>query len=224
MGLKNIFQLFLFVSILMAVLIINAENISESAKENIVTEDQQKEKVETTVHKPETEKTFPYEWSNGAEEGMTWNDAKSYCENLDEKGHTDWRLPTISELRTLVKNCPSTEPGGECKVSENCLSGRCWSDACKGCLSESSIIENCGNPSWIFCYNYQGSKDEIGKYNILGHKGWFWSSSPHTGAYKVMWYVNFNDGFIAYAPTKVALKALCVRKTKQCFILSVPHT
>ena len=48
MGLKNIFQLFLFVSILMAVLIINAENISESAKENIVTEDQQKEKVETT--------------------------------------------------------------------------------------------------------------------------------------------------------------------------------
>jgi hypothetical protein len=210
MGLKNIFQSFAFVFILMTVLTINAEKISEPVKENVVTEEQQKEKGGTSVHQMEAEKTFPYEWSNGTEEEMTWDDAKSYCENLDEKGHGDWRLPTITELRTLIKNCPSTEPDGECKVSENCLSGRCWSDACKGCLSEKSIIENCGNPSWIFCL--KDNPDVHGKHSILGNIGWFWSSSQHVGGYNIVWYISFNEGFIAYCGKEYVLKTLCVRK------------
>ena len=33
-----------------------------------------------------------------------WEDALSFCENLALAGHTDWRLPDIKELRSIVEN------------------------------------------------------------------------------------------------------------------------
>ncbi len=34
-------------------------------------------------------------------EGMTWAQAKEYCEKLELGGHTDWRMPTLKELFSI---------------------------------------------------------------------------------------------------------------------------
>ncbi len=52
------------------------------------------------------------EWQQATAPGdYTWNEAISYCEDLTLGGHSDWRLPTIKELSTLVdSSIPSPGP------------------------------------------------------------------------------------------------------------------
>ena len=68
-------------------------------------------------------------WSDLSQETMSWNTAKQYCANLVEGSFTDWRLPTVSELRKLIKNCYS-QSGGSCRISDNCLSSDCDKYCC----------------------------------------------------------------------------------------------
>ncbi|HSA33393.1 MAG TPA: DUF1566 domain-containing protein [bacterium] len=41
-------------------------------------------------------------WTKECGGPVNWQNALSHCENSDYAGHTDWRLPNINELRTLV--------------------------------------------------------------------------------------------------------------------------
>ncbi len=37
-----------------------------------------------------------------APDSMTWEDALSYCDTLTLAGESDWRLPTVKELQSIV--------------------------------------------------------------------------------------------------------------------------
>ncbi|MBR4531031.1 DUF1566 domain-containing protein [bacterium] len=109
-------------------------------------------------------------WSPKASSYMTWHDAVSYCDNLTECGYTDWRLPNIDELRTLIQNHSGTQTGGSCPISEKAgkLAYRDWTDDCDG---------------------RNGSN-----FSKLGDTDWFWSSSTLSDYTGYAWYVNFHYG------------------------------
>lgn len=116
-------------------------------------------------------------WSSKAEKWMDWNDAINYCKKLNEGRYSDWRLPTISELKTLIQNCQKTMTGGECGVTNNCLSySECRNDACGGCDYDSN---------------------NLGKYSKLVDSGYFWSSSTTSDSSNFAWGVNFNHGDVS---------------------------
>ena len=131
-------------------------------------------------------------WSTKAQETMNWNAAVTYCDNLDEGGYDDWRLPTIDELRTLIQNCSQTETDGSCGVTDDCLSDSCRSDDCYGC----PYREN--NP---------------GKYSKFGvDTDWFWSSSTRSDSTDFAWYVLFYGGSVgSYSKTRSLSSVRCVR-------------
>ena len=129
-------------------------------------------------------------WSDESANSMTWQNAKDYCDNLTECGYSDWRLPTISELRTLIQNCPATETGGECGVTDSCLSSsECSNNACIGCGYDSSD-----------------------KYSKLGDRTDLWSSSVTSDYSNDAWFTSFLSGQVYhYSKTQPISSVRCVR-------------
>jgi TolB-like protein len=140
-------------------------------------------------------------WQNGATVGFNSNyqNAPNYCRNLSLGGYSDWRLPTESELRSLIRGCPATQAGGSCRVSDSCSGVSCWNDICRGCS------EN-GGP---------GSGGAYWPPEISGNADWYVSSSPVAGkSSELRWIVGFKHGDVSGAHLGYDVPALywrCVR-------------
>jgi len=135
-------------------------------------------------------------WSAISENFHTWEESVSYCENLTDLGYYDWRLPTVNELRTLIQNCPETETGGSCTMTDECVEEngigsdykpRCQNDDCR-CKS---MIES--------------------DYCKLGDIGKYWSSTEDTH-YAV--YVYFNNAYIGAERKTYHEYVRCVRNAE----------
>ncbi len=124
------------------------------------------------------------------EEKMNYRDAVNYCENLEYDGHADWRLPTISELRTIIRNCPATEPGGACKVTDECLVwDKCHSEDCRSCRN-----------------------DEPGYFSPFNDTYWLWSSSQRMDTINISWVVKFYIGSVGNRHVSLKGNVRCVRE------------
>lgn len=105
-------------------------------------------------------------WSDKSLKTMSWASAETYCEDMGG------RLPTISELRTLIQNCSGMETDGACGIFDNCLSwDDCWNNSCLGCSDEGD-----------------------GRYSFFGDTGYFRSSSERSDGYDGSWYISFSYG------------------------------
>ncbi|MBN1543848.1 DUF1566 domain-containing protein [Candidatus Woesearchaeota archaeon] len=110
-------------------------------------------------------------------------DAIAYCDGLELDGSTEWRLPTIDELRTLVRGCPDSEMGGACEIIDGCNadcdSSPCFScefmetecylpeaiPGCTGWARSSSVIADRPDHSWVI--NFE-TAHVAGSYSQLG--------------------------------------------------------
>ena len=90
---------------------------------------------------------------------MNRDEALDYCEGLELDGATDWELPSIDLLRTLVRGCPNTTwPDGICAVAENqCLLLSCFDISCaceflegpsNGCYWPIDMLGDCSLFTW----------------------------------------------------------------------------
>ena len=140
-------------------------------------------------------------WSAKAPYEMLHYDAFDYCENLSVGGLGGWRLPTISELRTLIQNCRWTVTGGDCKITDDCLS----ETYCEYSYSQ------CDND----CNRYNGDVYVI--YSKFGDEGDFLSSSKVTDYPDDVWGVNFDKAqILAFGTDEVYHKGSfrCVQTVK----------
>lgn len=131
-------------------------------------------------------------WSDKLAGERKWQYASDYCGYFEDKGYTDWRLPNIDELRTLVKDCDGTEPGGACKISEadSLLSSIDWSfDDCHTCSMDTR-----GN----------GRHSKLGDYESI------WSSSSRSNGSEV-WYLFFGNAGINFTDKDKEFNFRCVR-------------
>ena len=131
-------------------------------------------------------------------DNMDFANAQVHCENLTDKGYTDWRLPTISELRTLILDCDTTKmPGGTCNLRE---------DSEVVCLSVSS--DECAPiPTCNSCGNAAGTHSKFGE------TSWIWSSSAVADENMAgqIFSVNFRNAGIIFQVDSNTNAVRCVR-------------
>ncbi|MBP5406216.1 DUF1566 domain-containing protein [bacterium] len=121
---------------------------------------------------------------------LDWSSSLSYCEELTEGGYTDWRLPSINELKTLIRNCTATMANsGLCPVKDpSCLHSACYkADSCS-------------------C-----EEDRNGEYSVFGDTEKFWSSSSTYEGSGVAWSVDFSTAGIYYHMKSSLFAVRCVR-------------
>ena len=145
-------------------------------------------------------------WQNPPYDGYKqWGDAKTYCTNNDAGlSGTNWRLPNISELRSLIRGCPNTVTGGACGVTDVCP--ECG--VVQSCLSWDPCHDDCS-----YCPGSEGPAngsywpDEMEGPNDAG----YWSSSPVEDVGDVAFAVGFSYGYVNSFSFSSDFHVRCVR-------------
>lgn len=104
--------------------------------------------------------------------------AVDYCEGLTACGASDFRLPNIDELRSVIRGCPGTVTGGACPVHDGSTSADYTAD----CYCDTFGGSGPGGCYWDATFG-----------DRCGYGGWPYWSSSHSGPLTT-WSVAFHTG------------------------------
>lgn len=139
-------------------------------------------------------------WQRSKVDPMTYEDGARYCERSRLGAMEDWRLPTIEELRTIVRGCMATVHSGTCQIRDDCLSRQCRVDECAGCGAGAGPGEE------GFYWERGVWEREFGS-----TRGEYWSSSVvKDGPGDEVWAVSFVSGGIAPKERESGGETRCV--------------
>jgi hypothetical protein len=94
--------------------------------------------------------------STGSISSYTWSNAIIYCEGLTLGGRSDWRLPSINELRSIVDYGKSSYPTIDSTSFPNTQSYNYW--------SSSTYAQNT-DYAWNVDFGYGGVRDWYKSYS-----------------------------------------------------------
>ncbi|MBP5201281.1 DUF1566 domain-containing protein [bacterium] len=148
-------------------------------------------------------------WSSSSSNYMKWSEAENHCKNLKEGGfNKDWRIPTISELRTLIQNCSRTATNGTCNVTDECLAA--YSTANPKCY-DINVCTSSTNASNEKC-KYDSNKK--GQYSKFGEDSSLWSSSEQKEDNNKVWFIKFKEAEIESQKKTLTGMVRCVHEIK----------
>ena len=75
-------------------------------------------------------RTIGSEYDPNLNQNVDISHAREGCLQAAQRTGTAWRLPTISELRSEINECPDTEYDGICNVYDDCPEKDCWGNEC----------------------------------------------------------------------------------------------
>ncbi|MBZ0274182.1 DUF1566 domain-containing protein [bacterium] len=155
---------------------------------------------DNTMEETWTDSDSGLTWQRNDDCCLDWESAKNYCASLVWNEHGDWRLPSISELRSLIRGCVATELDGACEVTDECRFAKCWDLPCQGCKSGEGP-------------DADGIYWPDGMSGLLSEVGAFWSSTKIATFYESgVWGVIFDDASIYLAPSDGNnIHTICVR-------------
>ena len=148
-------------------------------------------------------------WFRSNVQDRTQSEALSACSTSNRAGFTDWQLPDISQLRSIVSGCDKVGTGIDtvtgddsetCGVTSVCTDSTCSNDNCDGCTNSAG-----SGPQGLYLaadvWDYTGDAN-----------GRFWSSSEVPDKADSYWFIRFSNASVAYNWDGNEYNVICVRE------------
>jgi hypothetical protein len=134
---------------------------------------------------------------------MDWVSAISHCDGLVFGGHSDWRLPRIDDLISLLRGCQDGAATGDLSPStcEMTPAGCTATDTCDG-SSGCWYCTHLSGPGAGGCYQDP---------SLGGTCSTSWSSSTVVSSAVYAWSIMFSGGGVVLSPKQNSTFARCVR-------------